>query len=94
MKYRRKIATEVEAFEFDGDLINSNGEPYVPEWAIDAFNYGILYFDGEPPTEFYLRNEDECFYIEVGDYIIKDIYGEIYPCKHDIFKEVYEEVKE
>ncbi len=28
-----------------------------------------------------------------GDWIIKDISGEFYPCKPDIFKETYEEVK-
>lgn len=28
----------------------------------------------------------------VGDYIIKGIKGEFYPCKHDIFKETYDEV--
>ena len=29
-----------------------------------------------------------------GDYIIKGVKGEFYPCKPDIFKETYEEVKE
>lgn len=29
-----------------------------------------------------------------GDYIIKGIKGEFYPCKPDIFKETYEEVNE
>ena len=29
----------------------------------------------------------------VGDYIIKGIKGEYYPCKPDIFKETYYEVK-
>ena len=30
----------------------------------------------------------------IGDYIIKGIQGEFYPCKEDIFKETYEEVGE
>ncbi len=30
----------------------------------------------------------------VGDYIIKGIKGEFYPCKSDIFKSTYEIVKE
>ena len=29
----------------------------------------------------------------VGDYIIKGIKGEIYPCKPDIFEKTYEEVE-
>ncbi len=29
---------------------------------------------------------------ETGDYIIKGVQGEIYPCKPDIFEKTYEEV--
>lgn len=29
-----------------------------------------------------------------GDYIIKGVRGELYPCRKDIFEETYEEVKE
>lgn len=29
-----------------------------------------------------------------GDYIIKDVEGEIYPCKAHIFQATYEEVEE
>lgn len=29
---------------------------------------------------------------EIGDYIIKGIKGEFYPCKPDIFKETYDQV--
>lgn len=31
--------------------------------------------------------------VSVGDYIIKGIQGEFYPCKPDIFAATYEEVK-
>lgn len=30
--------------------------------------------------------------VSIGDYIIKGVKGEFYPCKLDIFKETYEEV--
>lgn len=30
----------------------------------------------------------------IGDYIIKGVQGEFYPCKPDIFEEIYEEVAE
>lgn len=30
----------------------------------------------------------------IGDYIIRGVHGEFYPCKQDIFKETYEEVEE
>lgn len=31
---------------------------------------------------------------EVGDYIIRGVRGEFYPCKPDIFRETYEEAEE
>jgi len=30
----------------------------------------------------------------VGDWIIKGVHGEFYPCKPDIFEQTYEEVKD
>lgn len=30
---------------------------------------------------------------KIGDYIIKGVKGEIYPCRKDIFEETYEEVR-
>ena len=32
--------------------------------------------------------------VKIGDYIIKGVKGEFYPCKPDIFKQTYEEVEE
>lgn len=32
--------------------------------------------------------------VSANDYIIKGIHGEFYPCKPDIFKEIYELVEE
>ena len=31
-------------------------------------------------------------YAEIGDYIIKGVNGEFYPCKPDIFEKTYEVV--
>ena len=31
--------------------------------------------------------------VSVGDFVIKGIRGECYPCKPDIFKKTYEEVE-
>lgn len=30
---------------------------------------------------------------EVGSYVIKGVKGEYYPCREDIFEDIYEEVK-
>ena len=36
MKFKKKPIT-IEAFQFDGDFMNSDGDYYVPEWAVKAF---------------------------------------------------------
>mgnify|MGYP000957139957 CR=1 FL=1 len=42
MKYRKKPII-IEAFQYDGDLMNKHGEYYVPQWAINAFYIGKRY---------------------------------------------------
>ena len=56
-KYIKK-PVEIEAFQYDGDLKGSNGEYYVPEWAVKAFKDGIMYYDSPdcntPPCELFI----------------------------------------
>lgn len=92
MKYRKK-PVEIEAFQYDGDLINSEGDYYVPDWAAkahedDVFFYGCLV----EPSEMYIKTLEGDMQVNVGDYIIRGIQGELYPCKPDIFEQTYEKV--
>ena len=92
MKYRRK-PVEIEAFQFDGDMITSDGKYYVPEWAVNALNNNVLFFEDD--GELYLRCEDG--YIEhvyVGDYIIRDVRGVLFVYEPDVFEKMYELVEE
>ena len=97
MKFRKK-PVEVEAFKYDGDLINRNGKWYVPDWAKNAFENNILYYDNklsseEPPIELYIKTLEGQMHVSVGDWIIKGVNGELYPCKPDIFEKTYEPVE-
>lgn len=97
MRYRKKPVT-VDAFQYDGDLIRSNGEWICPDWAKEAFQSGVLYYDSpncdEPPTELYIATLEGIHHVSVGDYIIRGVAGELYPCKPDIFEQTYEVVEE
>jgi hypothetical protein len=42
--------------------------------------------------ELYVNTLEGDLYAKVGDYIIKGVRGEVYPCARDIFEETYEEV--
>lgn len=77
MKYRKKPVV-IEAFRFTYDE--------VPDWwrarsdiKIDALNFSAII----PTLEGDLRANR-------GDWIIKGVNGEIYPCKPDIFEKTYE----
>ena len=89
IKKYRKEPVVVEAVKWDG--------------RIETYNEirGILGF--ECPRQIAIGAGDNCLYIDtlegtmkanIGDYIIKGIEGEIYPCKSDVFESIYEEIKE
>ena len=52
MKATKKPVT-IECFKYDGDLMNSNGEYYVPEWAQKACEDGTIFFKGQ--GEMYIK---------------------------------------
>lgn len=93
MKYQKKPVV-IEAFQYDGDLKGSDGKWYVPEWAVKAFEDGIMYYGtlklDEPPCELFIDTLEGTHHVSIGDYVIKGIKGELYPCKPDIFEESYE----
>ena len=43
---------------------------------------------------FYIETLEGKMKADIGDYIIKGTKGEFYPCKPDIFEQIYEEVQE
>ncbi len=77
MKYRTKPC-EIEAFEW--------GKDDVPQWWKDRedITIGVQYGSAFIPT---LEGTMEA---KVGDFIIKGLKGELYPCKPDIFIMKYE----
>lgn len=88
MKYRKKPVV-IEAVQFTNDE---------PETLI-----GLQEFMDRDVRVSYKNPENPVLKIEtlegvmdasIGDYIIKGINGEFYPCKPDIFKATYEEAEE
>lgn len=58
---------------------------------IDNQDVRINYFEPEP--KLLIETLEGTMSANEGDYIIKGISGEFYPCKPDIFHKTYEEVK-
>lgn len=85
-KYR-KIPVVIEAMRFEGtfesfrDIVNGMG--------IDD----VTALWGEDNTML-IETLESTMVASPGDYIIKGVKGEFYPCKPDIFAMTYEQVKE
>lgn len=83
MKYRKKPVV-IEAFQL-GNKVD------YPHWFSVSFLQGkvIPHKDGT----FDIKTLEGIMTASVGDYIIKGVHGEFYPCKPDIFEETYELVE-
>ena len=86
MKYKKKPVV-IEAFQYDGDLKSSNGKWYVPEWAVKAFENGVMFYD---ECELFIKTLEGVHHVSINDYVIQGVQGELYPCKPNIFVETYE----
>lgn len=100
MKYKNKYTGAIlEAFQYDGDMQNSDGEYYVPEWAVEALKTGKLYYadmdaGGMPPLCVKHELEDCYLLVMAGDYVVKFEDGRIRPFSAKDFEKVYEAVLE
>jgi hypothetical protein len=84
----RKKPVEVEAFRFDweGEILFTE----LPEWAVEAFNKRKLSLVGSNTLA--VMTLEGTMYATRGDWIIRGVEGELYPCKDSIFKKTYEKV--
>lgn len=84
-KYRKKPVI-VEAFRWTGDVKTTK----CSYEAIQAREKGIIKIDGE---NLIIRTLEGDMIASKGDYIIKGINGEFYPCKPGVFQKTYELVE-
>ena len=86
MKYR-KIPVVIEAMQFTQETKDK-----VYSWASSyQFNIVPSLDDNDKPCLIVPTLEGEML-CTLGDYLIKGVKGEFYPCKADIFKMTYEKV--
>jgi hypothetical protein len=87
-KYRKKPVV-IEAWEFTEETIQNGHIPGVRDRAmLSELWIGKTSQDGR----YYIDTLEGQMVVRDGDYIIKGVQGEYYPCKPDIFKATYEEV--
>ena len=86
MKYKAKPVT-IEAVQWAGNNINN-----IEKFCGEEWGKSVCYYDERCEPTIYIETLEGEMAARVGDYIIKGIKGEFYPCKPDIFKEKYEEI--
>jgi len=79
-KYRKKPIV-IEAVEYERDKNISSCLDFCPD---------MIY--NQQDNEYDIVTLEGSMRITKGDYIIKGVNGEFYPCKPDIFRKTYEEV--
>lgn len=92
MKYRKKPVV-IEAFQLnDRGLV---GEDWfwdkVTDNTIITHDFGKFYPN---PAWCEIKTLEGTMIAQSGDYVIKGVNGEIYPCKADIFEKTYEIVED
>jgi hypothetical protein len=80
MKYRKKPVV-IEAIQYTGN----NG--------VEIFNFVHGHTSVGIDKSISFRTLEGWEHASVGDYIIKGVHGEFYPCKPDIFNETYEKAE-
>lgn len=79
MKYRKKPVV-IEAVQWTGENISE-----MIDFIIGSFEHEL-----EDPKELKIKTLEGTMTANVGDYIIKGVKGEFYPCKPDIFAATYD----
>lgn len=90
MKYRKK-PVEVEAVQWTGENVGEINGFCNPAKDFHIVRNTIWSKDKKTLL---IKTLEGNMLANVGDYIIKGVNGEYYPCKPDVFAKTYEEVEE
>ena len=87
----RKIPVEIEAVQWNGqnlkEIIDFTGlNETAQNWDWEEFEQ-VVKQDGLK-----IFTLEGTMMANIGDYVIRGVQGEFYPCKPDIFKQTYEQV--
>jgi len=85
MKYRKK-PVEIEAVQWNGENVQE-----IRNFLKD--NYSFSRENSNEPYELIIHTLEGNMTASPGDFIIKGVQGEFYPCKPDIFLQTYEKVE-
>lgn len=86
-KFRKKPVV-IEAIEWNG---HGFALREMPQWFIDAYVQRKI---GRDDERLRIHTLEGIMTAQPGDWIVRGVMGELYPCKPDIFAATYEPVEE
>lgn len=89
MKVRKKPVV-VEAIQWTGDNLSDIQEFVGDSLLLHEHDYRTSNSIRTVVTGISIHTLEGEHYASIGDYIIKGVQGEFYPCKSDIFEQTYE----
>lgn len=94
MKFRKKPII-IEAVQFTLQEYQDNPLTFdeVPNWLREAINLAVIVPDFRSEDYWYLviNTLEGPMTVSPGDWIIRGVQGELYPCKPSIFAKTYEQ---
>lgn len=90
-KFRKKPVV-ISAMQWDGSKASAGVIAEEMDPTTDALDRPRLdwnWSDAGPPR-FFVKTLEGCYEASPGDWIIRGVKGELYPCKPDIFEMTYE----
>lgn len=87
-RFRRKPVV-IEAFRWTGGPDQAED----PVWICDAIRAGTVSFE-RTPLAMKITTLEGVMTANPGDWIIRGVQGELYPCKPEIFAQIYELAEE
>lgn len=92
MAFFTKKPVTIEALQFPTDPFDTAGAISVYEWVRrNSLGKTSAYID-PMSGDLMIHTLEGDMRVSAGDWIIRGVQGEFYPCKPDIFKATYEEV--
>jgi hypothetical protein len=85
-KFKKKPVV-IEAKQWDGTLEEATS---IIDWILE--NEGVARYSHYEKAVIGIDTLEGTMLAQVGDWIIKGLAGEFYPCKNEIFKNSYEQV--
>jgi hypothetical protein len=100
IKKFRKKPVEIEAWQWNGLCVGENIEDvrvFLEQWGCwavidEEYHRSSSWQNGYVGYEIYIETLEGRMHVSKGDWIIKGVVNEFYPCKHSVFAITYEEI--